>query len=44
MSVFDVMIHDLDILLALVKETVTEVKAVGIPVLSNKVDIGTCAA
>ncbi len=37
--IFDLMIHDLDILLALVKETVTEVKAVGIPVLTNKVDI-----
>ena len=35
----DLMIHDLDILLALVKEPVTEVKAVGIPVLTNKVDI-----
>ena len=33
------MIHDLDILLALVKEKVTEVKAVGIPVLTDKVDI-----
>lgn len=37
--VFDVMIHDLDILLALVSEPVTEVKAVGIPVVSDKVDI-----
>jgi predicted dehydrogenase len=37
--IFDLMIHDLDILLALVKEQVTEVKAVGIPVLTNKVDI-----
>jgi predicted dehydrogenase len=37
--IFDLMIHDLDILLALVKEKVTEVKAVGIPVLTNKVDI-----
>jgi len=33
------MIHDLDILLALVHEPVTEVKAVGIPVLTDKVDI-----
>ena len=31
--------HDLDILLALVGEPVVEVKAVGIPVLSDKVDI-----
>jgi predicted dehydrogenase len=37
--IFDLMIHDLDILLAVVKEPVTEVKAVGIPVLSDKVDI-----
>src|SRR5260370_39038494 len=35
----DVMIHDLDILLALVGELVTEVKAVGIPVMTDKVDI-----
>ena len=37
--IFDLMIHDLDILLALVKEEVVEVKAVGIPVLTEKVDI-----
>jgi predicted dehydrogenase len=37
--IYDLMIHDLDILLALVGELVTEVKAVGIPVLSDKVDI-----
>jgi len=37
--IYDLMIHDLDILLALVGEPVTEVKAVGIPVLSDKVDI-----
>jgi predicted dehydrogenase len=37
--IYDLMIHDLDILLALVKEEVTEVKAVGIPVLTEKVDI-----
>jgi predicted dehydrogenase len=37
--IYDLMIHDLDILLALVKEDVTEVKAVGIPVLTDKVDI-----
>jgi predicted dehydrogenase len=37
--IYDVMIHDLDILLALVKEPVTELKAVGIPVLTEKVDI-----
>jgi predicted dehydrogenase len=37
--IYDLMIHDLDILLALVKEPVDEVKAVGIPVLTSKVDI-----
>jgi len=37
--IYDLMIHDLDILLALVREPVKEVKAVGIPVLTNKVDI-----
>src|SRR6059058_5449721 len=37
--IYDVMIHDIDILLALVKQEVTEVKAVGIPVLTDKVDI-----
>jgi predicted dehydrogenase len=37
--VYDVMIHDLDILLALVDSPIEEVKAVGIPVLTDKVDI-----
>ena len=37
--IYDLMIHDLDILLTLVKQDVTEVKAVGIPVLTDKVDI-----
>src|SRR6201998_634279 len=37
--IYDLMIHDLDILLALVGEPVIEVKAVGIPVLTEKVDI-----
>jgi predicted dehydrogenase len=37
--IYDLMIHDLDILLALVGEPVAEVKAVGIPVLTQKVDI-----
>jgi predicted dehydrogenase len=37
--IYDLMIHDLDILLALVDEPVEEVKAVGIPVLTDKVDI-----
>lgn len=37
--VYDVMIHDLDILLAFVDAPVVDVKAVGIPVLTEKVDI-----
>lgn len=37
--IYDLMIHDLDILLALVGGPVVEVKAVGIPVLTEKVDI-----
>ena len=37
--VYDVMIHDLDILLALVNAPVTDLRSVGIPVLTDKVDI-----
>jgi predicted dehydrogenase len=37
--VYDVMIHDLDILLALVNAPITDIKAVGIPVITEKVDI-----
>ena len=37
--VYDVMIHDLDILLALVGAPVVDIKAIGIPVLTDKVDI-----
>ena len=37
--IYDVMIHDLDILLAMVNEPVTEIRATGIPVLTDKVDI-----
>ena len=37
--VYDVMIHDLDILLSLVDAPVVDLKAVGIPVISDKVDI-----
>ena len=37
--VLDLMIHDLDIVLSLVKSPVREVRAVGLPVLSQKVDI-----
>jgi len=37
--IYDVMIHDLDILLTLVAEPVTDVRAVGIPVVTKRVDI-----
>jgi len=37
--VYDVMIHDLDILLALVSGEIVDLKAVGIPVVTDKVDI-----
>src|SRR5579864_2920873 len=37
--VLDLMIHDLDIVLAFAKSTVKEVRAVGLPILSGKVDI-----
>ena len=37
--VLDLMIHDLDIVLALVKSEVREIRGVGIPILSRKVDI-----
>ncbi len=37
--VLDLMIHDLDIVLSLVRSPVKEVRAVGLPILSNKVDI-----
>ena len=37
--VYDVMIHDLDILLSLVNAPVTDIKAVGIPVITDKNDI-----
>src|SRR5436305_4957769 len=37
--VLDLMIHDLDIVLAFAKSTVKEVRAVGLPILSGKADI-----
>jgi predicted dehydrogenase len=37
--VLDLMIHDLDIVLAFAKSDVKEVRAVGLPILSGKVDI-----
>jgi predicted dehydrogenase len=37
--IYDVMIHDLDLLLALVNTPVVDLRAVGIPVITDKVDI-----
>jgi len=37
--VLDLMIHDLDIVLAFTKSSVKEIRAVGLPILSGKVDI-----
>ncbi|HEY3884546.1 MAG TPA: Gfo/Idh/MocA family oxidoreductase [Vicinamibacterales bacterium] len=37
--VFDLMIHDLDVILAMVKSDVTAIEAVGVPVLTDKYDI-----
>jgi predicted dehydrogenase len=37
--VFDVMIHDLDIVLSIVRSEVESVEAVGVPVLTGRVDI-----
>ena len=37
--VFDLMIHDLDIILAIVRAEVTAIEAVGVPVLTDKFDI-----
>ena len=37
--VFDLMIHDLDVILALVKSEVTALEAVGVPVLTPRYDI-----
>ncbi|HET7441624.1 MAG TPA: Gfo/Idh/MocA family oxidoreductase, partial [Terriglobales bacterium] len=37
--VLDLMIHDLDIVLSFVKSPVSDIRAVGLPILSGKVDI-----
>jgi predicted dehydrogenase len=37
--VFDLMIHDLDVVLSLVRADVTSIEAVGVPVLTGRVDI-----
>jgi predicted dehydrogenase len=37
--VLDLMIHDIDVVLSFVKSAVTEIRAVGLPVVTGKVDI-----
>ncbi|HEY6308953.1 MAG TPA: Gfo/Idh/MocA family oxidoreductase [Candidatus Angelobacter sp.] len=37
--VLDLMVHDIDVVLSLVKSPITEVRAVGLPVVTSKVDI-----
>lgn len=37
--VLDIMIHDIDIILSLVKSKVKNIKAVGVPILTNDIDI-----
>ena len=37
--ILDLMIHDLDVVLSFVKSPVKEIRAVGLPILSHKVDI-----
>jgi predicted dehydrogenase len=37
--VLDLMIHDIDVVLSFVRSPVTEIRAVGLPVVSSKVDI-----
>ncbi len=42
--VFDLMIHDLDLLLSIVAEPVVSVEAVGVPVLTPRIDIANVRA
>jgi predicted dehydrogenase len=37
--ILDLMIHDLDIILSLVRSPITEIRAVGVPVLTTNIDI-----
>ena len=37
--ILDLMIHDLDVVLSFVKSPVKEIRAVGLPILSQKIDI-----
>lgn len=40
--IFDLMIHDIDLMLAMVNSPVTEVHAAGFPVLTKQIDIANC--
>jgi predicted dehydrogenase len=40
--IFDLMIHDFDLLLAMVKSEVVEVRGAGFPVLTKQIDIANC--
>lgn len=40
--IFDLMIHDIDLMLAMVKSPVKEIHAAGFPVLTNQIDIANC--
>jgi len=37
--VYDIMIHDIDIILSLVQSRIKEINAVGVPILTNDIDI-----
>jgi predicted dehydrogenase len=41
--VFDLMIHDLDVVLSLVSSEVVSIEAVGVPVLTNRADIASAS-
>lgn len=40
--IFDLMIHDIDLMLAMVRSPVKEIHAAGFPVLTNQIDIANC--
>ncbi|MCO5141763.1 MAG: Gfo/Idh/MocA family oxidoreductase [Oligoflexia bacterium] len=40
--IFDLMIHDIDLMLAMVSSPLKEVRASGFPVLTNQIDIANC--
>ncbi|MFH0924459.1 MAG: Gfo/Idh/MocA family oxidoreductase [bacterium] len=40
--ILDLMIHDIDIILSIVKSPVKDIKAIGIPIISSHIDIANC--